>query len=491
MKLFLSGHDDRYSIEQLQLALFSEEEMEQVETASFSGDGAVSALHRGKTWLTATAHITWRGKSARAACRLLAQRESVPLRRQALARSYYLAARQLLPEVPPWGALSGVRPTKLTTRHLLAGGTKASADRMLRDTYFVTPQRRALCVDASDATVRSMDQLRPRDVSVYVGIPFCPTRCSYCSFVSQSIERCGGLLEEYLECLLREVRHVGMRMQETGCTVRTLYIGGGTPTTFSASQLDRLMKTIRESFDLSQLLEYTVEGGRPDTLDEEKLRVLRENGCDRISINPQTMNDEALMAIGRRHSAADTLRAYEQAKKVGFHAVNMDLIAGLPADTTQTFADTLRKIISLEPENITVHTLALKKGATLFQERCDLPTAGDVAKMLQDAEDALREAGYVPYYLYRQKYMSGSFENVGWTKPGFDCLYNIYMMEEIHTIISLGGGGMTKIMLPDGHLERQHNPKAPQQYLSRIDDTLCQKDAVFTQLKSFPEFSGE
>ncbi len=483
MKLYLSGHSDIYALEQLQLALFPEESMESAESGDFIDDGAVSTLHRGDKWLTATARITWKGATARAACRLRTGEETVPLRRRILQRSYYLAAVQLLPTKPPWGALAGVRPTKLTTRHLLEGGTKISADRLLRDVYFVTPERRALCVDASLATVKAMQLLRPEDVSVYVGIPFCPTRCTYCSFVSQAIERCGGLLEEYLSCLLREIHHVAGLLRREGRVIRTLYIGGGTPTTLHAAQLARLMAAMRESFDLRQLLEYTVEAGRPDTLDEEKLAVLREFGCDRISINPQSMDETVLQAIGRCHSSADTLRAYRQARAADFTNINMDLIAGLPADTLGGFIQSLTQILALDPENITVHTLALKKGATLFQERSDLPSAEVVGRMLREATLLLRQAGYIPYYLYRQKYMSGSFENVGWTKPGHEGLYNIYMMEELHSIISLGGGGMTKIMLPDGRLERQHNPKAPQQYISRIDDTLLQKNAAFDWLK--------
>ncbi len=483
MKLYLQGHDDRYAVEQLQLALFSEETMEPVDSGDFSGDGAISTLLRGEKWLTASTWIVWRGKRAKAACRLLAERESVSLRRQLLQRSYYLAACKLLPERPAWGALAGVRPTKLTTRHLLSGGSAKSAAQLMERTYFVTPARQKLCVDASLATVKAMERLRPGDVSVYVGIPFCPTRCTYCSFVSQSIDRCAGLLDEYLACLLREIAHVGAAMKRMGASVRTLYIGGGTPTTLSARQLQKLMEAISESFDLHDLLEYTVEGGRPDTLDEEKLRVLLEHGCDRISINPQTMNNEALRAIGRCHSAEDTLRAYRQAVTAGFDNINMDLIAGLPEDTVDTFRDSLTKLLALAPANITIHTLALKKGAALFQSRCRLPQAQEVAQMLEEASALLRAANYVPYYLYRQKYMSGCFENVGWTKPGRDCLYNIYMMEEIHSIISLGGGGMTKIMFPNGTLERQHNPKAPQQYIARIDDTLVQKDHALALLQ--------
>ncbi len=477
MKLFLQNHDDRYALEQLQLALFPAEPMEIAEAAGFSGDGAVSALHRGAVWLTATARIRWQGKTARAACRLRADRETVRLRRRALQRSYYLAAVQLLPEKPPWGALAGVRPTKLTTAHLLAGGTARSADRMLRDDCYVTPERRKLCVDCSIATVDALKRLDKRSVSVYIGIPFCPTRCTYCSFVSQSIERCAPLLEAYLTCLLREVQAVGAGLRASGIGISTLYIGGGTPTTLNTDQLARLMGAVCAHFDLTGLLEYTVEAGRPDTLDGEKLRVLRDYGCDRISINPQTMNPEALAAIGRRHSPEDTLRAFAQAREAGFRAINMDLIAGLPADDPARFAASLEEVISLGPENITVHTLALKKGAALFQDHQALPDAQDVAQMLSDAAAMLRAAGFSPYYLYRQKYMSGSFENVGWTHPGFAGLYNIYMMEELQSILALGGGGMTKILLPGG-LERQHNPKAPQQYIARIDDVLARKGEI-------------
>ena len=265
--------------------------------------------------------------------------------------------------------------------------------------------------------------------------------------------------------------------------MRTLYIGGGTPTTLSAGQIARLMQAIQAHFDLSDLIEYTVEGGRPDTLEPEKLSVLRSLGCGRISINPQTMNDAVLRCVGRCHTGAQTLLAFRQAREAGFEAINMDLIAGLPTDCPKSFAASLGQVLALEPENVTVHTLALKKGADLYFSRMGLPDAGAVREMLDGAERALREKGYRPYYLYRQKYMSGSFENVGWSRPGFDCLYNIYMMEELHSVISLGGGGMTKINLPDGRLERFHNPKFPQQYIQRIEDVLKQKDAAFALLK--------
>ncbi len=480
MKLLLRGHDDRYAVEQLQLALFPDEPMEPVD-APFSGDGAVSALHVGKTWLTATAELTLHGKTARASRRLRADRADVPSRRRLLQNAYYDAAMQLR-DPPEWGSLSGVRPTKLTTRCLLGGGTAADADRLLRERYHVSPARRRLCVEASLATAEAVKRLEPNDVSVYIGIPFCPTRCIYCSFVSASTEKTAGLLPQYLDALIRELETVGRLLAASGRRVRTLYIGGGTPTTLSTPQLRRLMDAIRTHFDLSGLIEYTVEGGRPDTLDDEKLRVLREGGCDRVSINPQTMNDAVLRAVGRRHTAAQTVAAYEAARRAGFDGINMDLIAGLPGDTPESFAASLDAVLALAPSNVTVHTLALKRGAELAMRQLTLPSAEDVRQMLQYAERALRERGYAPYYLYRQKYMSGSFENVGWCKPGYAGLYNIYMMEELHSILSLGGGAMTKINLPNGTLERFHNPKFPQQYLARLDDVLAQKAQAFALL---------
>ncbi len=480
MKLLLRGHNDRYAVEQLQLALFPEESMEPVD-APFTGDGAVSALHIGPQWITATAKITLHGKTVRAGRRMKRADADVPSRRRLLQNAYYAAA-MLLREPPEWGSLSGVRPTKLTTRYLLAGGTETGAQRLLEETYHVTPARSRLAVECSLATVEAAKRLRPQDVSVYIGIPFCPTRCAYCSFVSQTTGRQGALLEPYLAALEKEIAHTGALLRASGKTVRTLYIGGGTPTTLSTEQLCRLMETIAAHFDLSSLIEYTVEGGRPDTLDILKLCAIFQNDCERVSINPQTMNDAVLRRIGRCHTAKQTRIAYMEADAAGL-SINMDLIAGLPLDTPESFADSLAQVLSLAPDNITVHTLALKKGADLYFSREELPTAEAVREMLDGAERSLREHGYHPYYLYRQKYMSGSFENIGWTKPGSACLYNIYMMEELHSIISLGGGGMTKINLPDGRLERFHNPKFPQQYITRIDDVLRQKDAAFALLK--------
>ena len=483
MKLFLNGHTERYPVEQLQMQLFGDQPTQFVEMPPHKGeDAAVSTLRDGAHYRTATAKITLGGRTAFAARRIRLADADVRMTRRILQQSYYLAAVQLLPEAPPWGALSGVRPTKLATRVLLDGGTEKQADRMLRDVYFVTPERRRLCLDASRHTLEAARLLAPNDLSLYIGIPFCPTRCAYCSFVSESVERFGEFLPPYLDCLIREIEHTGALLRQSGWHIRSLYMGGGTPTTLSTEQMTRLLAAIRAHFDLSRCLEFTVEGGRPDTLDLEKLRAIRAGGATRMSINPQTMSDSVLRAIGRRHTAAETVEAFHQAVEAGFDDVNMDLIAGLPGDTPESFARSVREVLALGPSNVTVHTLALKKGADLFQKRAQLPSREEVSQMLTDSAQQLREAGFEPYYLYRQKYMSGSFENVGWCRAGYTGYYNIYMMEELHTILSLGGGGMNKISLPAGALERFHNPKYPQDYIERIDTILRQKDEIFALL---------
>ena len=287
MDLTLIGHDDRYAVEQLLLALFPENAPVE----------AVSRLFRSGTYITVRAEITLDGKKACAARRLKAAEETVRLRRRALQQSVYLAAVQLLPGEPAWGALAGVRPTKLTTRHLLEGGTPASAEKMLRDVYFVTPARRRLAVECSQATVRAMHLLEPGDLSLYVGIPFCPTRCAYCSFVSRTVGKKTELLEPYLEALLKEIDLTGALLRNSGHRLRTLYIGGGTPTTLTAAQLARLMDAIAAAFDLSGCLEYTVEGGRPDTLQGAELRAIRAHGARRMGISPQTMGKRGRRAL--------------------------------------------------------------------------------------------------------------------------------------------------------------------------------------------------
>ena len=468
MNLKLIGHEDLYAVEQLMLSLFAETE-----------GTAISRLTRGKTWLTAVTEIEINGKKTRASRRLKAAEETVRLRRRILQQSFYLAALPHLETVPAWGALSGVRPTKISTKAMLEG---ENPEKILKDVYFVSAERRELAIDCSKSTVNAIEKMDGQDISLYIGIPFCPTRCSYCSFVSRTIGKNTDLLDPYLHALYQEMEHTGKLLANSGKAVRTIYIGGGTPTTLSTEQMAELLDRVQDTFDLSRCIEFTVEGGRPDTLDSEKLETIYRHGADRMSINPQTMQDDVLRACGRPHTAGDILSRYREAESAGFTAINMDLIAGLPKDTLEGFQDSLDQVAALNPANITVHTLALKKGADLFERKVQLPGVEDVTAMVEYANKMLRSLGYKPYYLYRQKYMSGSFENVGWSRDNLDCLYNIYMMEELHTILSLGGGGMNKVNLPDGTLQRFHNPKFPEQYIGQIADVLRQKEELFQLL---------
>lgn len=400
------------------------------------------------------------------------QREGI--RRRAIGRCFFLAAQQVTGHTPPWGMLTGVRPVKLPTRALLAGNTPQQAQKELEKVYHVSPERARLAVDCARASVAARQSLQEDEVSLYIGIPFCPTRCAYCSFVSADVSRTLKLVEPYVEGLLREVAETGRVLKGLGRKVRSFYMGGGTPTTLSADQMDRLLSQCEECLPLERCTEYTVEAGRPDTITREKLEVLKAHRVGRISINPQTLEEHVLEAIGRKHTPGDIRTAYDLARSVGFDCVNMDLIAGLPRDSFDGFARSLEGVLDMDPENVTVHTLALKKGSALMERGGQLPSGAEVAKMLDLSKKILTTRGHIPYYLYRQKYMSGSLENVGWTKPGRESLYNIVMMEELHTVISLGAGGVTKL-IGGGKLLRLTNPKFPQDYLSGLDRVLEQK----------------
>ena len=472
MEIKLIGHEYLYQVEQLQQALFGVD----AEGCAVSEVRQEADMTVFLTTITVGDQVTCGERQLPADC------GDIRAFYRCLRQSYFDAALPHLPEAPAWGALSGVRPTKISTKHLLDGGTEQSADELLETEYYVTPARRALAISCSQSTVKAQKLTSSQDISLYIGIPFCPTRCSYCSFVSRTVGKKTALLEDYLQALLQEVEVTGKLLKTTDKKIRTVYIGGGTPTTLSAQQLTRLLQAITTHFDLGACIEFTVEAGRPDTLDEEKLSVIRKF-AGRISINPQSMNDAVLKACGRPHTGKAIEDLAHKAKALSFDAINMDLIAGLPMDTVESFRDSLDRVLALEPENITVHTLALKKGADLFEKQQSLPTEEEVTQMVEYANRVLPQFGYKPYYLYRQKYMSGSFENIGWSKKDKDCLYNIYMMEELHSILSLGGGGMNKVNLPGGKVERFHNPKFPEGYLEQLSKVLSDKEELIALMK--------
>ncbi len=481
MKLQLIGHDERYVVEQSLMALFPGELPEYAPIAPEDTDWAVIALEQTAERGHVRVELTWRGKTARTCVAFTPEgtdfdREGQ--RRYAIGRCFFLAAREVLSSAPPWGMLTGVRPDKPVTWALAAGKTALQALQMMEEEYFVSPDRAALAVETGGVALRAARDLGKQDIAVYVGIPFCPTRCAYCSFVSQSVERSFALVPPYVDALVEEIRSGGKMVRETGLRVRSFYMGGGTPTTLSAEQMDRVLTAFEEAFDRGHCDEITVEAGRPDTITAEKLAVLKAHGVTRVSVNPQTMEDHVLRAIGRRHTAADIEAAMELVAGYGFPHVNMDLIAGLPADTPEGFRRSLDRCLAFGTDNVTVHTLALKKGSRILLEGLPIPGPEDVAAMLDYAAPALRKAGYSPYYLYRQKYMSGSFENTGWCRPGAECWYNVQIMSELCSILSFGAGGSTKMVEPGtNHIERVFNLKYPKEYTERPEKAAVNQAA--------------
>ena len=369
---------------------------------------------------------------------------------------------------PQWGLLTGVRPAKLISSLLEEGKTDKECLAFLTEDYLVMPHKAALALKVAKAERKILEDNRPEEISLYIGIPFCPTRCLYCSFTAYPLHQYKNRVDEYLDAMFRELDWLAAYSRSF--VMKNIYIGGGTPTTLDEHQLARLLSALENHFDFSHLREYTVEAGRPDTITPEKLRVLKSAGVGRVSINPQSMNDAVLAAIGRKHGSADVLRAFDEARQAGFDEINMDLIAGLTGDTAETFAQTVDTLLHLSPENITVHTLAIKRGADLTDKAAAAAQRETVSQMLDGASHALQNAGYGPYYLYRQKFMAGGFENVGWCKPGTECFYNVSMMEELQTILSLGAGGVSKrVVRETGWIERANNPKYPLEYIQAAD----------------------
>ena len=380
----------------------------------------------------------------------------------------------------PWGILTGVRPVKLL-RRLAEESSEEQAVKKFEKDFFVSNEKIALSRETEHNERKILELSKPESFSLYVGIPFCPSRCSYCSFVMASIERAEKLIEPYTKLLCEEIKRTAEIANKLGLRLETVYFGGGTPTTLSAEQLDTVLRTVNKCFDMSTCREFTVEAGRPDTIDSAKLFALKENKVDRISINPQTVNDEVLKTIGRKHTAQQFFDAFELARKCGFDNINTDLIAGLPTDTPESFKNSLDSIVRLNAECITVHTLCMKRASRLTTEgvTLDLQQARDAREMLAYTQNILGQNEYIPYYMYRQSRMVGNLENVGWSKKGFESLYNVYVMDETHTILACGSGGVTKLKRnnPD-YLERIFNFKYPYEYIDRFDELIQRKSGI-------------
>ena len=484
MNLYYINHNYRYESEKLLRLFFPLEKI--VEFTEFSADKGNYLLTRidGEDELLLTAVLSLDGK--------VNKKEQTVLKAECddLELCLLLLAYDLLCDMcgftPQWGILTGVRPSKLILGHLEKHGEE-SARKWFTEKYRVSSHKTELALSVAKTELEIIKKAGKNSYSLYVSIPFCPTRCSYCSFVSHSIasQKAVDLMSEYVEKLCLEIRETARGAKENGLRLTSVYWGGGTPTTLEAEQLDLILTEIENSFDLSECLEYTVEAGRPDTITPEKLQVLKNHNVGRISINPQTFSDSVLAAIGRKHSADLTEEKYLLAREYGFDVINMDLIAGLPTDTVENFKHSIDKTVELNPENITVHTLALKKASTIVEENSEGELSPEnVEEMLRYASEVLYRNGYKPYYMYRQSKALSNLENVGWCKQGKECFYNILMMEEYQSIFSVGAGAVTKLRSPDGSvIERIFNYKYPFEYISRFHELMEKKGRMFTFFK--------
>ena len=478
MNYRLIDHDRGNAVQDLLICLLPEEEHRRVDVEV--GDLCTSVLETGPDGLlTARAFVTRGGRpSAGYHSEMPAGTGRIEVNRAAsyaVKTALYHAMVPHLEELPPWGSLTGVKPAKVVRDLLASGAAPSAAMSHLTDRYFVEDARARLCVIAAQHAIAAEAALAPREIQLYAGIPFCPAKCAYCSFVSNDTQKSGHLIAPYLEALLAEIAASGLMVRQQGLTLGSLYLGGGTPTILTASQLDTLLGALHDAFDLSTCREITVEGGRPETLDMEKLRVLAHRGVTRLSINPQTMDDAVLCGVGRHHTADDIIRAFREARGLGAFAINMDLIAGLPGDSDEGLMRSVQQLIALAPDNITLHCLARKKGAALrFGKQGRLPAA-----TMDACYAALQQAGYGPYYLYRQKYSAGGLENIGWAKAGFASHYNICMMEELCDVLALGAGGVTKLGTRNGGvIRRVQNPKYPREYIVNSGEIAAQKSQL-------------
>ncbi len=397
----------------------------------------------------------------------------------ALGAAILALGEELLSYRPSWGMLIGVRPSKVAMEKLLEGNSKTKVRKILRNDYFVTVKKAALATDVAIAEREIIGNPDKKDCSIYISIPFCPTRCAYCSFVSYTSKKLLSLIPEYLVRLCADIEKTFDIAKRHSLRIKTIYIGGGTPTILTATELEILLSKIYECTDVSALEEYTLEAGRPDTIDSEKLAIAAKYGITRMSVNPQTLCDKVLSGVGRNHTTDEFFRAYDIARNSGIKYINTDLIAGLPGDTFKTFSETFDRILELAPDNITVHTFCVKKSAELMQRGPTIFSrkGGDAVKCVDYSQLRAMHEGYKPYYMYRQKNTVGNLENVGFAKPGSEGLYNIYMMEEVHTILAVGAGAVTKLLEYKGDdgktkIKRLFNPKYPYEYLRA--DTMAE-----------------
>ena len=469
MTLIFCDHKFQYELERLFRSFFPPMTLRlSTDRADAQGDYCLTERRQEPDGISLSVELSWGGRSYSMSRVLPADTEEKEQERE-LSLLLYKALREYTGRDLPWGILTGVRPVKVLSK---------LSDAQAVEGLLVSGRKLALARKIAEVQKPLAASIPDNSFSLYVSIPFCPTRCSYCSFVSHSVGSAAARLDEYLQRLAQEMKQLASISRHLGLVPDTVYFGGGTPTVLSAEQLRWLFSAL-DCFDLSHIREFTVEAGRPDTITPEKLRAIKEAGAHRISVNPQTMNDSVLRAIGRAHDSAQTEQAFLMAREIGFDVINMDLIAGLPTDSFDSFAASLDAVCGLSPENITVHSLSLKRAASLFHEGVE-NSVGEAERMIDYAHKKLAEYGYIPYYLYRQKNTADNQENTGYAKPGTESLYNTYIMEELQTILAVGAGASTKLVdRKTGRIRRIMNHKYPYEYLDRFTDILENKREIF------------
>lgn len=398
--------------------------------------------------------------------------------KETIKRSMFKILEQKFKSNVPWGILTGIRPVKIVHALLDEGKDEEYIKEKLKEDYYIKDDKIELALNIAKRERQFIYPIDENKVSLYVGIPFCPTRCYYCSFPANPVDKFGGKKPLYVEKLLQEARGVAELLRDNNKEIETLYIGGGTPTTLSPEEMDTLIKGLYKEFDLSKIKEFTVEAGRPDTINREILEVLKKHGVNRISINPQTMNDETLQKVGRKHSVNDIIECFQLARELGFDNINMDIILGLVDENLEMVENTLKQIEKLSPESLTVHTLAVKRTSKLKENIDDyeLTQFDEMTKMIDLSMKYAKKMGLNPYYMYRQKHMLGNLENIGYAKEGYECIYNIQIMEERQSNIALGAGSITKFVYTDeNRIERVENVKNLEQYIDRVDEMINRK----------------
>lgn len=394
---------------------------------------------------------------------------------RSIKTAVYKAVCQVLPHKPVWGAQTGVKPAKTIRGDILLGADDKTADDILKKQFFIDKSRRTLCIKCAKVANACEASLKKREIQIYIGIAFCPAKCSYCSFVSNTVQKMGHLLPPYVNAVIAEIKAVGQMVKSNNLYVGSIYIGGGTPTVLDEHQLSRMLSQVADSFDVDGLREYSLEAGRPETINREKLIIMKSFGVDRISINPQSMVDSVLRGVGRNHTATDIIEKYALARSTGDFIINMDLIAGLPGDNEKGLLHSVKVVCALEPENITLHSLSRKKGAAVIFDN----HYGLEPKTLDKAYKYIYSKGYNPYYVYRQKYIAGGLENTGFERDETINFYNVAMMEELCPIIAIGAGGVSKIHTNgEDKVHRLANPKFPKEYCEQIDSIISKKLSI-------------